>query len=86
MRYRCLDLHIEHVRGTFWLYTLLSVFLCKKSDQTDVVNVFLSVLLILGIMFIHQCFVTMVLTVRNKPIFFHLCYYGLLMRRFCGFA
>ena len=60
MLYRCLDLRIEHVRGTFWLYTILSVFSCTKSDQTDVVNIFLSVLLVLGIMFIYQCFVTMI--------------------------
>ena len=44
MRYRSLHLLIVHARGIFWLYTLISVYLCMISNPIAVVNVFLSVL------------------------------------------
>ena len=75
MQYLCLDLHIVRVRGTFWLYTLTSVFLCTRSNQTDVVNVFLSVLHI----FVNNvctsvlCYNDFWLSKINR-IIFHICF------------
>ena len=58
-----------------------------RSNRSDVVNVFLSVLHILQIMFMHQCFVTNDFWLfKIIWFFFHLCLYGSLKRHLSGFA